>query len=811
MHIHRSPEIISVKGAFDSSLERGLSIAEAAIRLQREGPNEVTVEKRHPLWLLLSKLWGLSAWTIELVALLSLVLKKYNDVWIALFLLVINALLGFLQEQHAANAVAALRRQLNVLARVRRGGIWRQIPAREVVRGDVLRVRAGDFVPADMQISEGKLKADQSMLTGESLAIEKGPGDVLYSGSVACQGEATGIVMATGLGTRFGRTTKLVEEAQPHLHVNDVTANVIKWLLAIVACMLALTLVVAFLRGVPPAETWLITLVVLMSAVPVALPVMFTVSTALGSMELARRGVLITRLGAVEDAATMNVLCADKTGTLTLNRLSLVDVQPQLGFSVSDVIRLGALASNAADYDPIDLAFLQAAKERNLLSKPVKVLSFLPFSAATRCTEVVIAVPGGSLRCVKGALHTVAQAAGLEADALRALESAANAHAANGVRTLAVARADGSAPLQLAGLAYLYDAPRLDSRHLVEQLQALHIEVKMLTGDALPVAQEIARELGLGEVLRATDLWSLPAGRAAQLATQAGGFAEVFPEDKYRVVTRLQAAGYVVGMTGDGVNDAPALRQAEVGIAVSGAADVAKGAASAVLTTEGLSNIVELVRSGRAIYQRVLTWIVNKIADTILKSGLIVVAFLATGRFVISALGMLLVVLLTDFVKIALATDNVEASRTPETWKIAPLVGVSVVLGMLMLGESLCLLAVGWNTFALAHSEGRLLTFTFLLLLFFALFSLLSNRERRPFWSSWPSIPLMASLMTGALVGLLVSRYGLGRLQPLPFGQSTLAAGCVGMLVLGLNDAVKVTLMRRAQKKMHTPAGQELA
>jgi len=789
--------------ALGSSRERGLSSAEAAIRLKRDGANEIAQKKQHPLWLLLKKFWGISAWMIELVALLSLVLKKYDDVWMALLLLVINALLSFLQEQHAADALAALRQRLNVLARVLRDGVWRPIPAAEIVCGDVVRVRAGDFVPADLRIIEGDVKADQSALTGESQTIEKRPDDMLYSGSVASQGEASGVVTATGVGTRFGRTAQLVEDAQPRLHVNDVIGRVVKWLLIIVSSLVALTLVVALLRGVPLVETLPVALVVLMSAIPVALPVMFTVSTALGSMELAHKGVLITRLGAVEDAATMNVLCADKTGTLTLNRLSLVDALPQAGFSANDVIRIGALASNAADYDPIDLAFLQAARERNLLTSDARVLSFVPFSAATRCTQATIETPNGQLRCIKGALRSVAQAAGLDAGTLDTLRSAAREQALKGIRTLAVARADDSASPKLVGLAYLHDAPRVDSRHLIEQLHALHIDVKMLTGDARPVGQEIAHELGLGEVLRAPDLRALSSARAAELITHADGFAEVFPEDKYRVVTSLQAAGRVVGMTGDGVNDAPALKQAEVGIAVSGATDVAKAAASAVLTTEGLANIVALVQTGRAIYQRVLTWIVNKVADTILKAGLIVVAFLVTGRFVISALGMLLVVLLTDFVKVALATDRVEASRTPETWNIAPLIGVSVVLGLLMLVESLGLLAFGWHAFALVQKDGRLLTFTFQLLLFFALFSLLSIRERRAFLRSRPSITLMASLAAGALVGILVGCFGLGRLQALPLWQSLSMASCIGLLVLGPNDAIKTELVRRALQKMH--------
>lgn len=784
-----------------SSRETGLSATEAETRLQRHGPNEVPEKKRHPLLLFLRKFWGLSAWMLELIALLSFILHKRADFWVALSLLAVNAILSFIQEQRASLAVAALRRQLNVLAKVLRSGSWAAVPARSLVKGDVVRVRMGDFIPADLQVIEGEVEIDQAALTGESREIAKSLGDVLYSGAIVRQGEATGIVVATGVETYFGRATQLVESAQPKLHVEEVISRVVRWLFIIVGSLVALTLAVSIMKGLPLLDTLPIALVVLMSAIPVALPVMFTVSMALGSMELSRHGVLITRLNAVEDAATMDVLCADKTGTLTMNRLSLAGVSPLPGFSENDVMQGGALASNKANADPIDLAFLHVAEEHGFASQGTRLLSFAPFSAATRHTEAVVEFEGHRVRYVKGALRTVAELAGLDAAAIARLEEPANAQAVKGVRTLAVARADGDAPLKLVGLAYLYDAPRPDSRRLIEELRSLGIQVKMLTGDALPIGREIARRLGLGEIARAPDLRAMQhdaASRAAELAVSAGGFAEVFPEDKFLVVKSLQVAGHVVGMTGDGVNDAPALRQAEVGIAVSGSSDVAKGAASAVLTTEGLANIIDLVKIGRAIYQRVLTWIVNKVSRTILKAGLVVIAFLVSGKFVISALGMVLLVFMTDFVKIALATDRVHPSRTPETWNIAPLVGVAIILGLLMLVEALGLLAFGWNRLALSNGDGRLQTFTFQVLLFFALFSIVSIRERRLFWASRPSKTFATAIAADALAGILVGTFGLGDLRPLPPADSAMIVACAGVLVLGPNDLIKAVLTKRA-------------
>ncbi|HSB24698.1 MAG TPA: plasma-membrane proton-efflux P-type ATPase, partial [Burkholderiaceae bacterium] len=776
----------------------GLSERDAADRLSREGPNEVPEAPSHPVRRLLKKFWGLSAWMLELIAVLSFVLHKHADFWIALALLVVNAILSFLQEQRASSAVAALRRRLQVTARVLRDGAWRLLPARELVAADVVRLRAGDFVPADARVAEGDLRVDQSALTGESAEVARHAGDTLYSGSIVRRGEATVVVTATGVRTYYGRTTHLIESARPKLHVEEITTRLVKWLFVVVGTMVGIAFVLSIARGLSLLEIVPLSLVLLMSAVPVALPVMFTVSTAVGSMELGRRGVLVTHLAAVEDAANMDVLCADKTGTLTLNRLALGGVFAQQGFSDDDVVRTAALASNAANQDPIDLGFLRAAGERDVLDAGAETLNFVPFSPETRRTESTTRVQGRTTRSTKGALRTISALAGLPPERIAALEARAAEEAAKGSRVLAVARSDGDAPWQLVGLAFLADPPRPDSRQLIEQLRALGIGVKMLTGDGLPVAREIARQLGLGDVTRAPDLRAAEkegAARAGDLVARADGFAEVFPEDKFLVVKSQQSAGHVVGMTGDGVNDAPALSQAEVGIAVSGATDVAKGAASIVLTEEGLASIVDLVKIGRSIYQRVLTWIINKVSRTILKAGFVVVAFIVTGQFVISALGMVLLVFMTDFVKIALSTDRVSPSPAPESWRIGPLVQVAVVLGVLMLVEALGLLAIGSHLFDL--SGGRLQTFSFLTLLLFAVFSIVSIRERRAFWRSRPGWVLAVALAADALIGVAIAHFGLAELGPLPFEQIAFVGAYALVCSLLLNDIVKVVLTER--------------
>jgi H+-transporting ATPase len=781
-----------------SNRDAGLTKADVATRLAEQGPNETLERRSHPVVRLAKKFWGLSAWMIELIAVLSFFLHKRADTWVALSLLVANAILGFFQEQRASAAVKALRSKLRVSARVLRDRIWQPVPARELVTGDVVRVRTGDFVPADVQLFDGALRIDQSALTGESNEVGKKMDEAVYAGSTVRSGEATGVVVATGARTYFGRTTLLVEGAHPKLHVEEVTSRIVRWLLMIVGSLSLVTFVTALVQGQRVVDVLPIALVLLMSAVPVALPVMFTVSMAVGSMELGRRGVLITHLSAIEDAANMDVLCADKTGTLTMNELSLTGAVPEPGVEENEVVRAGALASNAANSDPIDVAFLRAAKDRKLEDASMKTVSFAPFSPKTRHTEAVVEIGGKRARVVKGALRTVAEAAGMDAAAIAVLEKRADEQAQKGVRVLAVARADGDGPLHFLGLALLYDAPRPDSRRLIDELRSLGIKVLMLTGDALPVAREIARMLGLGEVCLAPKRDAAEKnspGVAPDLA--GGGLAEVFPEDKFLVVKGLQAAGHVVGMTGDGVNDAPALKQAEVGIAVSGATDVAKGAASAVLTTGGLANIVDLVKNGRATYQRVLTWIVNKISRSVLKAGFVVIAFLVTGKFVISALVMLLLVCITDVAHIALATDRVEPSPEPETWNIGPLVRVAVVLGVMTLIEALGLLAFGWRRFDLLTDAGMLQTFTFQTFLFFALPSLLSMRERRSFWKSHPSAALAASLAAAAVVGTIIGLHGIAELAPLPFAESALIFGYAAFCSLGPNDLVKSYLCAR--------------
>lgn len=784
-----------------ANVDVGLAHAEVEARRAQYGYNEIPRKKTYPLLQFVKKFWGLSAWMLELILVLSWILGKYTDLYIITALLLVNAVLSFIQEQKASGAIEMLRSKLQVNARVLRDNLWSVLAARDLVPGDLIRVRSGDFAPADAKIVSGDLEVDQSALTGESMEVQKGPNGMLYSGSIVRRGEATGIVLSTGTKTYYGRTTELVQMARPKLHAEEVVSRVVRGLFVIVGVLLVVAFVFSLFRHVSLIDMLPLMLVLLLGAVPVALPVMFTVSMALASLQLAKRGVLVTRLSASDDAATMDVLCVDKTGTITLNLLAITSVVPLNGAAESDALLYGALASQEANHDPIDMAFIAAARQRQLFDRNATQVSFTPFDPKTRCTEALVRLNEHDVHIVKGAVTSVAQRCNLSAGAIAKLETQTNELAQKGQRVLAVAVSSDQDALHLVGLVTLSDMPRPDSAKLIIELAKLGVAVKMLTGDALPIAREIAAAVGLGSNLhRAAELEQVakkdPA-LAAKIAEESDGFAEIYPEGKYLVVKSLQAGGHVVGMTGDGVNDAPALRQAEVGIAVSSATDVAKSAASVVLTEEGLADIVELITNGRMVYQRIATWIINKISRTILKSAFVVFAYLITGQFVISAFSMILMMFMTDFVKISLSTDNARWSQQPETWDVLALAKIAVVMGLLMVVEAFGLLLIGYRFFGLGANVQALYTFSFETLLYFALFSIFAVRERRHFWDSMPSRTLSLAIGLDMVIGALIVTLGIPGLQPLPLPITLFVFAYAFVFSLVVNDFVKYFVVKK--------------
>jgi H+-transporting ATPase len=796
----RTLEINDTVELFQSSLISGLNNIWVEKSRSDYGFNEILEKKTNPFIKLLKKFWGLTAWMLELIIILSFTLHKESDAYVVLGLLVFNAIIGFVQEQNASNAVEALKKKLQINAKVLRDGKWKILPARELIPGDIIRVRIGDFVPADLKIIQGEAGVDQSALTGESQELEKKANEILFSGSIVARGEITGIVILTGARTYFGRTVELVQIAKPKLHIESIISKVTQWLLIIVTVFLLIAIIVSAIQGVNLWEILPLMLVLLLGAIPVALPAMFTVSMALGSLELVKKGVLVTRLSAPDDAAQMDVLCVDKTGTITKNKMTMAQIIPQMPYAEEDVLLYGTLASQVANHDAIDLAFINAARQKGLPINSFKQTSFIPFDPRTRRTEAVILKEGKSFKVLKGAFETIALECNLDERTRIEIESKIDELARNGYRVLAVALAQKNDKPELVGIAALHDPPRQDSKDLIKEIRNLGVKVKMLTGDALPIAKEIARMVGIGEKIeKASDLNEVnkvSKKKAADLIENSDGFAQVYPEDKYLIVKGLQAGGHIVGMTGDGVNDAPALKQAEVGTAVSTATDVAKGAASIVLTDEGLTDLIGPIKIGRMMFQRINTWILNKISRTVLKTCFVVFSFLFLGKFVISASAMLIMIFMTDFVKISLSTDNVRWSQKPSKWDINGLVKVAMVLGALMVVEAAGLLSIGLKYFNMGANSGILSTFSFEILLFFAIFSIFVVREKQHFWTSIPSKTLLTIMSADLILGASLATFGMLGFTAIPIHITLSVLGFAFLFSLVINDYVKYLLLK---------------
>ena len=775
--------VVDANGVRPAGAEaQGLTSAEAGERLRQYGPNEVP-ERRENRWLsFLRKFWAPVPWMLEVAIVLTLVLGRQADAVIIFFLLAFNAVLSFVQESRAENALALLRQHLAINARVRRDGKWQVLPARDLVPGDVIHVRVGDIVPADARVLDGDVQLDQSALTGEALPVEAARQAAVYSGSIVQRGEATGEVVATGDKTYFGRTAQLVQSAKTVTHLETIIFNIVKYLVAIDVLLVVALLLYAPLVGVPLPEALPFALILLVASVPVALPATFTIAQALGSIELSGRGVLVTRLSAIEEAASMDALCVDKTGTITLNELSVGAVRAYPPFSSGQPLEFAALASDAASQDAIDLAILRASAPSTSAAAGQR-LSFTPFDPATKRTEALVKRGDTLLRVVKGMPEIVVS---LCAATPAGLMSDVEALSAQGYRVLAVAVGSGE-ELQLAGLIALSDRPRPDSATLVSTLRNLGVQIRMVTGDAAPTAAAIAREVGIGEQVCG------PQEIKGQLDSRCKVFAGVFPQDKYDLVRRLQSAGHVVGMTGDGVNDAPALKQAEVGIAVAGATDVAKAAASIVLTDPGLLNIVGAVESSRRIYQRMLTYTLNKIIKTIQIGLFLSLAFFLTRDFVITPFLVVLLLFANDFVTMSIATDNVGYSRKPDRWRVAALVASAGLLALLVLGESFLVLYLAEGVFRLAWPQVQ--TLVFVMLVFSGQATVYLVRQRHHLWRGRPSKWLVVATVADLIVVSLLATQGL--LMAAVDWPAVLAVLGIAIAFMILMDPIKIAVFAR--------------
>jgi H+-transporting ATPase len=764
----------------------GLSTEEAQRRLATYGPNEIREVKPNPLVAFLRKFWAPVPWMLEATIGLELLLHHQAEAVIIAVLLVFNAAVSRVQEGRAGKALALLRSKLVVQARVLRDGGWHVRPARDLVPGDFVHVRMGDLVPADVHLAEGSILVDQSALTGESLPVDNGPGATAYAGSVVRRGEASGEVLATGSHTYFGRTAELVGKAAAKTHLQTIIFQIVKYLVLVDAALVVLLLAYALHTRMPLAEVFPFALVLLVASIPVALPATFTLATALGSQELAQTGVLVARLSAIEEAAAMDVLCSDKTGTLTQNRLALAALHLYGARTEEELLLRALAASDAATQDPIDLAILDAGKSRGLPDGTPDRVAFTPFDPATKLCEAVVRTDGQPIRVIKGAPLAVAA----RAERIPTLPADVERLASGGHRVLAVA-AGREGQIKMLGLLALEDPPRPDSGALIQSLHALGVRVRMVTGDGAQTAISIAAQLGIeGLACRAEDLRQHPGGDVSRYAV----FAEVLPEDKFHLVEGLQRGGHIVGMTGDGVNDAPALKQAEVGIAVSGATDVAKAAASLVLTRPGLGGIVRAVESSRRIYQRMFTYTLNKIIKTIEIAFFVSIGVIATGHLIVTPLLIVLLLFTNDFVTMSIATDRVTFSRAPDRWSVHRLVETGLLLGSLILVFSLAVFGAGRLLLHLPLVQ--LQTLVFLTLVFTGQATVYLVRERRHFWHSRPSWwMLLASLLDVCIVTLLATHGILMAALPLRLILAVLA-GCA-VFFAGL-DALKAWGLRRS-------------
>lgn len=779
---------------------RGLTSEEAGRRLLEAGPNATPPQEIRPWRRILQKFWAPVPWMLEAAIVLQLTLGERVEAGVIAVLLLFNAALGYRQEGRAQSTLQALKSRLALSAAARRDGAWTILPAERLVPGDLIKLSLGGIVPADARLLEGEVLLDQSMLTGESLPVDGGVGRTVYAGALVRRGEAVAEVTATGPRTRFGRTAELVRTAHGTSSQQTTVLRVVRNLAVFNGAIVLAQLAYALTLRLPTHEIIPLTLTAILAAIPVALPATFTLASALGARSLAERGILPTRLSAVEDAATLDVLCSDKTGTLTQNALQVTAVRPMAGYDEARVLALAALASSEGGQDPVDGAIRAAASSAsgagaNEATNALALSRFIPFDPARKMAEAIMHAPGGGeVRIVKGAFRALAQLAVIPEGAERALDELA----AQGFRVLAVAVTGGgsaSAPQasgspELAGLIALSDPPRADSAGLIAELRSLGVRTVMVTGDTPATAAVIARAVGLeGRVC--------PAGGppASVHPEDFAVFAGVFPEDKFHIVKAFQQGGHTVGMCGDGANDAPALRQAQMGIAVATATDVAKSAAGIVLTEPGLGGIVSAVREGRIAFQRILTYTLRSLTQKLSQMLLLVAGLAMTGHAVLTPRLMAILMITGDFLAMSATTDNVRPSERPNAWHVNNVTRLAIMLALCNVTFCAAVVAVGYFRLGLARPELRTLAAVTLVFVGQATFYVV--RDRRRLWSSRPSGWILVSSVADVLIITVLATQG--------FLMAAVPAVLVG-LVLGASvalafvlDAMKSSISRSLQ------------
>jgi H+-transporting ATPase len=772
----------------------GLSAADAAKRLAQYGPNEIEEKKANLILKFLSYFWGPIPWMIEVAVVLSGVVRHWPDFCIILVLLCANATIGFWEERQAGNAIEALKAKLALKARVKRDGTWVTPPAKELVPGDVIRLRLGDIVPADARLLEGdEISVDQSALTGESLPVTKNFADAVFSGSIIRRGEIGAIVYATGGKTYFGKTAELVETAHTVSHFQKAVLKIGNYLIALAVVLVAVIIGVGIYRGDPILTTLQFALVLTVAAIPVAMPTVLSVTMAVGARLLAKKQAIVSKLVAIEELAGVDILCADKTGTLTQNKLTLGAPFCLGGVSAADVILDGALASRADNDDTIDLAVLAGVTDPAAL-RAYAVQHFQPFDPVHKRTEATVkGADGAVFKVSKGAPQVMLELAGCAGADKAAVTKAVDDFAARGFRALGVARAGGDGAWRLVGVLPLFDQPRVDAKATVATARRMGIKIKMVTGDALAIARETAKTLDMGaNILDGASLGDSRHDETDAMAKsieQADGFAQVFPEHKFHIVDTLQKHGHIVGMTGDGVNDAPALKKADCGIAVSGATDAARAAASIVLMTPGLSVIIDAVKESRRIFQRMNSYAIYRIAETLRVLFFMTLAILVFNFYPLTAVMIVMLALLNDGAILSIAYDNVHYRDAPEAWNMRVVLGVSTVLGVLGVVAAFGLFYVGERVLHL--DRAHIQTMMYLKLSVAGHLTIFLTRTRGPFWSIRPARILWGAVLGTQLLATCIAIFGFGLVTPLAWYWAALVWGWALVWFL-LNDRVKL-------------------
>ncbi len=742
----------------------GLTQAEAQKRLTEYGPNEIQEKKQNLFLKLLSYFWGPIPWMIEGAVVLSAVVQHWLDFGIILLLLVSNAAVGFWEERQAGNAIAALKAKLAIKATVKRDGKWSNPAARDLVPGDVIRICLGDIVPADARLLPGDpVQVDESALTGESLPRDRKAGEALFSGSIIRRGEVEAMVYATGERTYFGKTAQLVSEARTVSHFQRAVLKIGDYLIVLAVALVVVIVTVALFRGDPVLTTLQFALVLLVAAIPVAMPTVLSVTMAVGARVLATEQAIVTRLSAIEELAGVDVLCSDKTGTLTQNKLTLGDPFCVDGIAPDQVVLDAALASRAEDKDTIDLAVIGGLKDVGAL-KDYEVVHFQPFDPVHKRTEATVKGGDGKpFEVAKGAPQVILEMATDSGEVKPAVDGAVNAFAGRGFRSLGVARADEEGKWKFVGVLPLFDPPRDQAKATIASAGKMGVKVKMVTGDQLAIAREMAKQLGLGtNILDASGLGDTKhheTAQAAEAIDKADGFAQVFPEHKFHIVDVLQQRGHIVGMTGDGVNDAPALKKADCGIAVSGATDAARAAASIVLLAPGLSVINLAIKESRKIFQRMNSYAMYRIAETLRVLLFMTLAILVFNFYPVTAVMIVILALLNDGAILSIAYDDVHYKDKPEAWNMRLVLGISTVLGVTGVVAAFGLFYLGERVFHLDRAHVQ--TLMYLKLSVAGHLTIFLTRTRGPFWSIRPAWLLLGAVVGTQALATLMAVYGL--------------------------------------------------